>query len=100
MPVGAWVALGIGVMVASGWDPFHLHHLGHGLLHVGGWLVGGLMAALRLVAGLWAYADAERRGLPGWLVGLGVALVAWPLGAVAWLVLRTRYPETPTADAA
>ncbi len=100
MPVGAWVAIGIGVMVASGIDPFHLHHLGHGLHHMGGWLVGGLMAGVRLVAGLWAYADAERRGLPGWLIGLGVALVAWPMGAVAWLVLRSRYPETPTADAA
>lgn len=100
MPVGAWVAIGIAVMVASGVDPFHLHHIGDAVGRLGFWLVGGLMAGLRLVAGLWAYADAERRGLPGWLVGLGVALVAWPLGAVAWLVLRSRYPETPTAGAA
>jgi len=27
----------------------------------------------------WAYGDAERRGKPGWLVVLLVALASWPL---------------------
>lgn len=88
---GVWIALGVGLLVATGLDPFALHTAVTGAF---AWLVGGLVAGLRLLVGLWAYADAERRRLNGWLVGGGVALVAWPLGAIAWLLLRGRYPET------
>ena len=34
------------------------------------------------------YRDAERRGKSGVLVALLVALVAWPLGCLVWLLVR------------
>lgn len=93
---GAWFAIGVGLVVATGIDPFHLHTAVTGTF---AWLVGGLVAAARLLTGLWAYADAERRGLPGWLVGAGAALVMWPLGAVAWWWMRDRVASAPLDDA-
>ena len=35
----------------------------------------------------WGAQDAERRGKPGWLVGL-LALLTWPVGLAFWLVAR------------
>lgn len=37
---------------------------------------------------IWAYQDAEKRGKPGWLVAIIVALLAWPLGLLVWLLVR------------
>ena len=37
---------------------------------------------------VWAARDAEARGRPGWLVGLFVLLLVWPLGLILWLVIR------------
>ncbi|GAB3204004.1 magnesium-transporting ATPase (P-type) [Pontibacter aydingkolensis] len=37
---------------------------------------------------VWAYKDAERRGKPGLLVAVIVALLAWPLGLLVWLLVR------------
>lgn len=37
---------------------------------------------------IWAYRDAERRGKPGWLVALLVAVLSWPLSLIIWLVFR------------
>lgn len=49
-------------------------------------VVGG--TALYIWSLVWAYKDAERRGSNGVLVCLLVALVAWPLGVVVWLLVR------------
>jgi hypothetical protein len=43
---------------------------------------------LYVVSLVWAYRDAERRGQNGILVVLLVALVAWPLGLIVWLIIR------------
>ena len=40
---------------------------------------------------IWVYRDAEMRAKSGSLVGLVVALIAWPLGLVAWLVFRPNH---------
>lgn len=37
---------------------------------------------------VWAYADAEARGKPGWLVVLMVILLAWPGGLIVWVLIR------------
>ncbi len=37
---------------------------------------------------VWAYADAEARGKPGWLVVLLLVLLAWPGSLVLWLLIR------------
>lgn len=52
-----------------------------------------VLAALAVVALfvyslIWAYADAEARGKPGWLVALMVLLLAWPGSLVLWMVVR------------
>jgi len=55
-------------------------------------VVGVVLAVLTIVlyAGsiIWAYQDAQRRGKPGWLVALLVALLSWPLSLLVWLVFR------------
>ena len=48
-------------------------------------LVGTAVYVWSLV---WAYKDAEKRGSNGALVCLLVALIAWPLGLVVWLLVR------------
>jgi hypothetical protein len=53
------------------------------------WLVLGLIVAgLYIWSIVWAYNDGERRGKPGWLVALLVALVSWPLSLLIWLLFR------------
>ncbi|WP_250419035.1 MULTISPECIES: hypothetical protein [Pontibacter] len=37
---------------------------------------------------VWAYKDANRRGKPGWLVAIMVALLSWPIGLIVWLLFR------------
>ena len=37
---------------------------------------------------VWAYRDAERRGKEGVWVAVLVALLAWPLGLIVWLLVR------------
>jgi hypothetical protein len=37
---------------------------------------------------IWSYRDAERRGKPGWLVALLVALLSWPLSLIIWVLFR------------
>lgn len=37
---------------------------------------------------VWAYRDAEQRETNGLLVALLVALAAWPLGLIVWLLIR------------
>ena len=51
-------------------------------------LMGLLGVALYVASIVWAYRDAERRGKSGPLVALLVALIAWPLGVVVWLLVR------------
>ena len=45
---------------------------------------------LYVVSIVWAYRDAEARGKNGALVALLVALVAWPLGLIVWLLVRSQ----------
>jgi hypothetical protein len=53
------------------------------------WLFVGLLGLVLYVGSIiWAYRDAERRGKPGWLVALLVALLSWPLSLVVWLLFR------------
>lgn len=37
---------------------------------------------------VWAYRDAERRDRSGPLVALFVAVAAWPVGLIVWLLVR------------
>ena len=46
------------------------------------------MFALYAWSIVWAYRDAEARGKEGVLVAVLVALVAWPLGLIVWLLMR------------
>lgn len=55
-------------------------------------LLAGLAVGAQLFTGLWAFADAEARGLSGWLVGLLVAFVGWPISALVWLGIRDKWP--------
>lgn len=55
-------------------------------------LIGLVLALVTLVlyvwSIIWAYRDAERRGKPGWLVALLVALLSWPLSLLVWIIFR------------
>jgi hypothetical protein len=63
------------------------------------WLFIALLVLVAYVGSIiWAYRDAERRGKPGWLVALLVALLSWPLSLVVWLLFRpgiTTYDRSP-----
>ena len=63
------------------------------------WLFVGLLGLVVYVGSIiWAYRDAERRGKPGWLVALLVALLSWPLSLLVWVVFRpgiTPYSRSP-----
>mgnify|MGYP006908272852 CR=1 FL=1 len=50
-----------------------------------------ILLALYVWSLVWLYGDSERRGKPGCLVVLLVALIGWPLGLLLWVVVR---PET------
>ncbi len=53
------------------------------------WLLVGVLGMLVYIGSIvWAYRDAERRGKPGWLVALLVALLSWPLSLLVWVLFR------------
>ncbi|CAN5219823.1 hypothetical protein BH23BAC1_BH23BAC1_51430 [soil metagenome] len=51
-------------------------------------VVGLIILVLYIWSIIWAYKDGERRGKPGWLVALIVALLSWPLSLLLWLLFR------------
>jgi hypothetical protein len=53
-----------------------------------GIIIGLVLLVLYCWSVVWAYKDANRRGKPGWLVAILVALMSWPLGLVLWLLFR------------
>ena len=65
-------------------------------------LVVPLMILVGLAAwlwsGVWAARDAARRGKPGWLVGLLVLLIAWPVSLLVWIALRPENVRRPPFD--
>ena len=58
-----------------------------------GFLLLGLLFILYLWSIVWAYNDAVKRGKPGWLVAVLVALLSWPVGLVVWLIFRPELPH-------
>ncbi len=53
------------------------------------WLLVALAGLILYVWSIiWSYRDAERRGKPGWLVALLVALFSWPLSLIIWFLFR------------
>jgi hypothetical protein len=69
-----------------------LVHLALGAVPAVGGLVGkavGLAVLILYVYSIfWAYGDAERRGKPGIIIALMVALLAWPIGLLVWIAFR------------
>ncbi|MEJ8757012.1 hypothetical protein WG947_08400 [Pontibacter sp. H259] len=53
-----------------------------------GIILGIALLVLYIWSVVWAYKDANRRGKPGWLVALMVALLSWPVGLIVWLLFR------------
>lgn len=52
-------------------------------------LIGyGLLGLVVLLSLAWLYRDAERRNQTGCLMTILVALFAWPLGLIVWLLAR------------
>ena len=49
---------------------------------------GVLLASVYVVSVVWAAMDAANRGARWYLVGLSVALGAWPIGLILWLIYR------------
>jgi hypothetical protein len=72
--------------------PMHMENFFAGVGLVGLILVAA-MFILYCWSIVWAYKDAPRRGKPGWLVAIMVALLAWPLGIVVWLLFRPTITE-------
>ncbi len=53
------------------------------------WLLVALAGLIVYIWSIvWSYRDAERRGKPGWLVALLVALLSWPLSLIIWVLFR------------
>ena len=59
-----------------------------------GIVLGVVLLILYIWSIVWAYKDANRRGKPGWLVAIMVALLSWPIGLILWLVFRPAYTGT------
>ncbi|MEJ8800511.1 hypothetical protein [Pontibacter sp. H249] len=57
-------------------------------LGIFGIIVGLIVLVIYIWSIIWSYKDAERRGKPGLLVAIIVALLAWPLGLLVWLLVR------------
>ncbi|MCC9167440.1 hypothetical protein [Pontibacter harenae] len=53
-----------------------------------GLLLGLVILIIYIWSIVWSYKDAERRGKPGWLVALLVALLSWPISLILWLIIR------------
>ena len=60
---------------------------GFGIL---GLLFGLIVLVLYLWTIFWSYRDAKRRGVPGWLVAILVAVVSWPIGFLLWIIFRPK----------
>jgi prepilin-type processing-associated H-X9-DG protein len=45
----------------------------------------------------WVWRDAERRGQPGFIVAVLVALLCWPLSLIVWVLARPQPTGTPPA---
>lgn len=46
-------------------------------------------------SGVWAARDAAQRGKPGWLVGLLVMFIGWPVSLLVWIALRPENRRPP-----
>ena len=57
------------------------------------------MLAFDLFVGRWAYLDSRARGVPVLIMSpvLLLTILLGPLGLAAYLLVRTRYPETASA---
>lgn len=55
-----------------------------------GIIIGVVTLVIYFWSIVWTYRDAERRGRPGWLVALLVAIISWPLSLFVWLLIRPR----------
>lgn len=45
----------------------------------------------------WVWRDAERRGQPGFIVAVLVALLCWPLSLIVWAAARPNLTGSPAA---
>ncbi len=54
-----------------------------------------LLGLLFVASIAWAFWDARSRGKSGCLVALLVALLAWPISLIVWLVFRPELPKMP-----
>ena len=63
----------------------------HGWVHV---VVGDIFMAR------WAYLDSLERGVPGWLMALVAALIAFmgPVGVIVHLIVQRRYKQVSTSE--
>ncbi len=43
-----------------------------------------------LISLAWVWSDANRRGMPGWLVAVIIGFAMWPLSLVVWLLIRPK----------
>lgn len=66
--------------------------LGMGII---GLILGLVVLVFYIWSIIWAYRDAERKGKPGILVALIVALLAWPMGLLVWLLVRPSREAPP-----
>jgi len=48
-----------------------------------------IVFVLSLLSTLWAYRDAQRRGVGGCLIAL-LVFFTWPIGLLLWVLLRPR----------
>ncbi|MDX5482594.1 MAG: hypothetical protein LPK07_13020 [Hymenobacteraceae bacterium] len=65
-------------------------------LGIFGLILGLVVLVLYIWSIVWSYKDAERRGKPGWLVALIVALLSWPISLLVWLLVRPEVKTTYT----
>lgn len=65
------------------------------LLQVVPLLLAFAVICLWLWSSGWAGRDASRRGKPGWLVGILVLLLCWPISLLVWIALRPNEPRPP-----
>ena len=49
-----------------------------------------IFLAIYIASLVWVYRDANRRGKPGIVVALLVALISWPIGLLVWFLIRDK----------
>ncbi|MFC6998812.1 hypothetical protein [Rufibacter roseus] len=64
--------------------------LGFGIVALVLALVGLVLYIWSIV---WVYNDANRRGKPGLIIAILVALFAWPFGLILWMLVRPNHPN-------